>query len=122
MTHDRLPFARPDIDQATIDAVGEVLRSGWLASGPMVKKFERELSDYLGGRAVRALTSATEALEIALQAAGVEPGDEVITSAMSFCATANMIVNLVLLTVEPRLSVRRVLCAKLDAREANFQS
>jgi len=91
MTHTRLPFTRPDIDEVTIEAVAAVLRSGWLVSGPKVKDFERQLSVYLGGRPVRALTSATEALEIALLAAGVGPGDEVITSAMSFCATANMI-------------------------------
>jgi len=93
MSTDRLPFTRPDIDEKTIEAVGNVLRSGWLASGPMVKQFEKQLSEYLGGRSVRALTSATEALEIALLAAGVGPGDEVITSAMSFCATANMILR-----------------------------
>jgi dTDP-4-amino-4,6-dideoxygalactose transaminase len=91
MTPERLPFTRPDIDEATISAVAEVLRSGWLASGPKVKEFERELSLYLGGRPVRAVTSATEALEIALLAAGIGPGDEVVTSALSFCATANMI-------------------------------
>ncbi|HEY7641268.1 MAG TPA: DegT/DnrJ/EryC1/StrS aminotransferase family protein [Steroidobacteraceae bacterium] len=93
MTYERLPFTRPDIDEATILAVADVLRSGWLASGPKVKDFERELSLYLGGRPVRAMTSATEALEIALLAAGIGPGDEVITSAMSFCATANMILR-----------------------------
>jgi len=91
MTHERLPFTRPDIDEATIQAVAEVLRSGWLASGPKVKEFEHRLSVYLGGRPVRAVTSATQAIEIALVAAGVRPGDEVITSAISFCATANVI-------------------------------
>ncbi|HKU17245.1 MAG TPA: DegT/DnrJ/EryC1/StrS aminotransferase family protein [Steroidobacteraceae bacterium] len=91
MALERLPFTRPDIDEATIEGVADVLRSGWLASGPKVAEFERKLSAYLGGRPVRALTSATEALEIALLAAGVGPGDEVITPAMSFCATANVI-------------------------------
>jgi hypothetical protein len=93
MTQERLPFTRPDIDEATIRDVANVLRSGWLASGPKVREFERQLSLYLGGRPVRALTSATEALEIALLVAGIGSGDEVITSAMSFCATANMIVR-----------------------------
>jgi hypothetical protein len=91
MAHERLPFTRPDIDEATIKDVADVLRSGWLASGPKLQEFERRLSIYLGGRPVRAVTSATEAIEIALLAAGVRAGDEVITSAMSFCATANMI-------------------------------
>jgi len=86
-----LPFTRPAIDEDTIEGVAEVLRSGWLASGPKVQEFEKALSDYLGGRTVRAMTSATEALEIALRACGVDPDDEVITPAMSFVATANVI-------------------------------
>jgi len=94
MSQERLPFTRPNIDEATIEGVAEVLRSGWLASGPMVKAFERKLSEFVGGRPVRAVTSATEALEIALLAAGVGPGDEVITSPMSFCATANVILRI----------------------------
>lgn len=93
MARKRLPFTRPDIDAATIEAVADVLRSGWLASGPQVERFELALTEYLGGRQVRALTSATEGLEIALLAAGVGPGDEVITPAMSFCATANTILR-----------------------------
>jgi len=93
MSQRRLPFTRPDIDEATIESVADVLRSGWLASGPRVKAFEQRLSEYLAGRPVRALTSATEALEIALLAAGIGPGDEVITPAMSFCATANTILR-----------------------------
>jgi dTDP-4-amino-4,6-dideoxygalactose transaminase len=117
MSHDRLPFARPDIDEATIARVAEVLRSGWLASGPMVKSFEQKLSNYLGGRQVRTLTSATEALEIALLAAGVGPGDEVITSPMSFCATANVVVRVGArpVFVDVDLDSRNVL---LDAVEA----
>ena len=86
-----LPFTRPTIDEDTIQGVVEVLRSGWLASGPNVQEFEAALSTYLGGRTVRGLTSATEALEIALRVCGVGPGDEVITPAMSFVATANVI-------------------------------
>jgi dTDP-4-amino-4,6-dideoxygalactose transaminase len=86
-----LPFTRPTIDEDTIQGVAEVLRSGWVASGPKVQEFEAALSTYLGGRSVRAMTSATEALEIALRVCGVGPGDEVITPAMSFVATANTI-------------------------------
>ena len=87
----RLPFTRPTIDEATIAAVAEVLRSGWLASGPAVAEFESALGAYLGGRLVRTTTSATAALEIALSVANVGAGDEVITTPMSFCATANAI-------------------------------
>jgi dTDP-4-amino-4,6-dideoxygalactose transaminase len=90
---DWLPFTRPSIDEETIAAVGEVLRSGWLASGPKVAQLEAELSAYLGGRPVRTQTSATAGLEMALRAVGVGTGDEVITPALSFVATANVIVR-----------------------------
>ncbi len=86
-----LPFTRPTIDEETIAGVAEVLRSGWIASGPKVQELEAALSAYLGGRSVRVMTSATEALEIALRVCGIGPGDEVITPAMSFVATANVI-------------------------------
>ncbi|HVP33773.1 MAG TPA: DegT/DnrJ/EryC1/StrS aminotransferase family protein [Steroidobacteraceae bacterium] len=88
-----LPFTRPSIDEETIASVAEVLRSGWLASGPKVAALEAALSDYLGGRPVRSMTSATAGLEIALLACGIGPGDEVITPALSFVATANVIVR-----------------------------
>jgi len=88
-----LPFARPQIDEETIAGVAEVLRSGWITSGPKVLEFERALSDFHDGRPARTLTSATAALEVALQVAGIGPGDEVITSAMSFFAAANMIIK-----------------------------
>jgi dTDP-4-amino-4,6-dideoxygalactose transaminase len=88
-----LPFTRPTIDEATIQGVAEVLRSGWLASGPQVAQFEAALSRYLGGRPVRTQTSATASMEMALLAAGVGHGDEVITPAMSFVATANVIMR-----------------------------
>jgi dTDP-4-amino-4,6-dideoxygalactose transaminase len=86
-----LPFTRPTIDDATIRSVAEVLRSGWLASGPKVLELERRLSEFCDGRPVRSVTSATAALEIALQVVGVGSGDQVITPAMSFAATANVI-------------------------------
>jgi dTDP-4-amino-4,6-dideoxygalactose transaminase len=88
-----LPFTRPSIDEATIAEVAQVLRSGWLASGPKVAQLETELSAYLGGRPVRAQTSATAGLELALLACGIGKGDEVITPALSFVATANVIVR-----------------------------
>jgi dTDP-4-amino-4,6-dideoxygalactose transaminase len=88
-----LPFTRPTIDEETIQSVVEVLRSGWLATGPKVAALETELSRYLGGRPVRTQTSATAAMEMALRACGIGPGDEVITPAMSFVATANVIVR-----------------------------
>jgi dTDP-4-amino-4,6-dideoxygalactose transaminase len=89
-----LPFARPNIDEATIAAVGEVLRSGWLTSnGINVQTFEKELSAYFGGRPVRTYNSGTCTMEIALRIAGIGPGDEVITTPNSWVATANVIIE-----------------------------
>ncbi len=86
-----LPFTRPDIDAHTVAQVASVLRSGWITSGPKVLELEAALSRYLGGRPVRVVNHATAGLEIALHACNVGAGDEVITPAMSFVATANVI-------------------------------
>ena len=86
-----LPFSRPTIDEATIAVVGEVLRSGWITSGPKVREFEERLSAYFGGRPVLTFNSGTCTMEIALRVAGVGPGDEVITTPISWPATANVI-------------------------------
>ncbi len=89
-----LPFTRPSIDAESVAAVVDVFRSGQLASGPKVLAFEAALARYLGaGRHVRVMTSATAGLEMALQVAGVGEGDEVIVPAMSFAASANVIVR-----------------------------
>ncbi|MBK5102796.1 MAG: DegT/DnrJ/EryC1/StrS aminotransferase family protein [Burkholderiales bacterium] len=90
---DYLPFTRPSIDEETIAGVAEVLRSGWITSGPCVRQLEQELSQYFGGRPVRVMSSATGALEVALAVAGVGPGDEVITTPLSWVATANVILR-----------------------------
>ena len=90
---DYLKFAGPVLDDATIAAVDTVLRSGQITSGPWVQTFETRLSAFCGGRAVRVLSSATAAVEVALQLAGIGPGDEVITSAQSFFTVLNMIVK-----------------------------
>jgi dTDP-4-amino-4,6-dideoxygalactose transaminase len=86
-----LPFTRPSIDDATIAGVAEVLRSGWITSGPQVKAFEATLSEYFGGRPVRVFNSGTCTMEIALRIAGVGPGDEVVTTPLSWVATANVV-------------------------------
>ena len=88
-----LPFARPAIDEETIAGVAEVLRSGWITSGPQVKAFEAKLSEYAGGRPVRAFNSGTCTMEIALRIAGVGPGHEVITTPLSWVATANVVLE-----------------------------
>ena len=88
-----LPFSRPTIDEETIAAVGEVLRSGWITTGPKNQAFEALLSEYFGGRPVRTFNSGTCTMEIALRIAGVKPGDEVITTPISWPATANVIIE-----------------------------
>src|SRR5215203_2620112 len=88
-----LPLTRPTIDEETIAGVSEVLRSGWLTSGPKVKELEAKLSEYCGGRPVRVFNSGTCTMEIALRIAGVGPGHEVITTALSWVATSNVILE-----------------------------
>ncbi len=91
---DFLPFTRPTIDEATINDVVAVLRSGWIASGPKVQQLESDLARYVGNDSqVRVMTSATGGLEIALRALGVGQGDEVVVPAMSFAASANVVVR-----------------------------
>jgi len=101
-----LPFTRPSIDEETIAAVGDVLRSGWITTGPKTQAFEAALSALFGGRTVRAFNSGTITLEIALQLAGVGLGDEVITTPLSWVATANVVLHLgarpVFVDVDPR--------------------
>jgi dTDP-4-amino-4,6-dideoxygalactose transaminase len=88
-----LPFSKPTIDEATITAVSDVLRSGWITSGPKVQAFEAQMSEYFGGRPVRTFNSGTCTMEIALRIAGIGPGDEVITTPVSWVATANVIIE-----------------------------
>lgn len=88
-----LNFSQPVISEDTIAAMADTMRTGWIASGPRVLEFERALSASFGGRPTRTLTSATGAMELALLACGVGPGDEVITSTQSFFSTMNMIVK-----------------------------
>ncbi len=100
-----LPFSRPSISQAAIDEVVACLKSGWITTGPRVKQFEDDLKAYLGAPQVLALTSATAGLHLVLVALQLKPGDEVITTPMTFAATLNTIVlaggKPVLVDVEP---------------------
>ncbi len=88
-----LPFTRPTIDEETIAGVVEVLRSGWITSGPQVKALEAKLSEYCGGRPVRAFNSGTCTMEIALRIAGIGAGHEVITTPLSWVATSNIVLD-----------------------------
>lgn len=86
-----IPFSPPDITQAEIDLVVEALQSGWITTGPKTKQLERELAEYVGTGKVACLNSATAALECGLRLLGIGPGDEVITSAYTYTASASCI-------------------------------
>ena len=88
-----IPFTRPSFNQETIDAVAEVLRSGWVTSGPKLAEFEATLSTYFGGRPVRCFANGTATMKIALQVAGIGAGDEVITTPISWVATSNVVLS-----------------------------
>ncbi len=87
----KIPFSPPDISQKEIDAVTEVLRSGWITTGPKTKELEMRLATYTGADRVICLNSATAAMELALRLLGVGPGDEVITTAYTYTASASVI-------------------------------
>ena len=120
-----LPFTRPTIDEETIAGVAEVLRSGWITSGPQVKAFEARLTEFFGGRPVRAFNSGTGTMEIALRLAGVGPGHEVITTPLSWVATSNVILTVgarpVFVDIDPvtrNLDLDRVAAAITPATRA----
>jgi perosamine synthetase len=88
-----IPVARPSFGMDEEQAVLEVLRSGWVSQGPVVAEFERRFADYVGAAQAVAVSSCTAALHLALVAAGIKPGDEVLCPSLSFIATANAIVH-----------------------------
>ncbi|MBN1880141.1 DegT/DnrJ/EryC1/StrS aminotransferase family protein [bacterium] len=88
-----LPFNRAWIGDEEIQAVVDTLQSGWLTTGPRTKQFEKDLSDYLGAGRVVCLNSCTSALHLALVLKGIGPGDEVITTPISFPSTSNVIIH-----------------------------
>ncbi len=90
---DFLIFGSPLIGEAEIAEVVDSLRSGWIGMGPKTARFEQEFAAYIGCRHAIAVNSATAALELALIAAGIGPGDEVITTPMTFAATANVMLH-----------------------------
>jgi len=91
--HRSVPFSPPDIGTAEIAEVIATLESGWLSTGPRVRQFEEAFAAYVGAPHAVALNSCTAGLHLSLLAAGVGPGDEVITTPLTFCATANVIVH-----------------------------
>ena len=89
-----LPFCVPDIGEREIEEVVATLRSGWITTGPRTREFEKRFGQYVGARHAIAVSSCTAALHIALAAIGLGPGDEVITSPLTFCSTANVVIHL----------------------------
>lgn len=112
---DTLPFTRPTIGEVEQSAVREVLASGWITSGPKAQAFEQALADYIGGGVtVLTFNSGTSALEAALLAADIGPGDEVIVPAMSFVATANVVLRV---GARPRFVDVDLVSRNLDAED-----
>src|SRR5580700_8936780 len=86
-----LPYGRQSVDEADIQAVVDVLRSDWLTTGPKVAEFEETFAARVGAAHAVSFSSGTAALHAAAFAAGLKPGDEAITSPMTFAATANCV-------------------------------
>lgn len=109
MSNPFLPFARPDYSEEEISEVAATLRSGWITSGPRVERFEREFAQYVGAGHALAVNSCTAGLHLALAALGIGPGDEVITTPLTFCATINVILQVgatpVLADIGPDLNI-----------------
>jgi len=99
-------FGSPAIGQAEIDEVVSTLKSGWLGTGPKVVRFEEEMRKYTGALHSAALNSCTAAIHLSILALGIKPGDEVITTPLTFCATVNAIIHAgatpVLADVDPK--------------------
>ena len=91
--NDFLVFGSPKIEQAEIDEVVECLKSGWIGTGPRVNEFENAFRDYIGSKHAIALNSCTAALHLSMLISDVSIGDEVITTPMTFAATANAILH-----------------------------
>lgn len=90
----KIPFSPPDITDSEIEAVVNVLKSGWITTGKVNKEFEEELSKYIDVKRVKLFSSATSAMELALKIFGVGDGDEVIIPAYTYASTANVVIHL----------------------------
>src|SRR3954468_8758960 len=114
-----LPFALPDIGEEEIAEVVDTLKSGWVTTGPKTKRFEEDFTAYLGDSSLQSLAvhSATAGLHLALEALGIGPGDEVITTTHTFTATAEVVrylgADVKLVDIDPA-----TLCIDVDAVEA----
>ena len=88
-----MAFCLPDISEAEVDSVAAAIRSGWWAKGPRTIEFEKQFAEYVGAKYCIGLNSCTAALHLALAAKGIGPGDEVITTPLTFAASANTILH-----------------------------
>src|SRR3989338_8083735 len=93
MRKDFLVFGNPLIEQPEIDEVVATLKSGWIGTGPKVKKFEEMFADYKSAKHSMAVNSCTAALHLAMRVIGLKKGDEVIIPTMTFSATANSVIH-----------------------------
>jgi dTDP-4-amino-4,6-dideoxygalactose transaminase len=106
-----LPFAKPSLGEEEISELVDTLRSGWITTGPKTEKFAEAFREYVGGRYASPLSSATAGLHLAVLAHGIGPGDEVVTSPMTFAATLNVI----------ELAGARPVLADIDRRHLNIR-
>ena len=90
---DVIDFAPPDVGDDEVDEAAAAVRSGWLSTGPRVQRFERDFAEYIGCSHAIAVNSCTAALHLSLLVAGIGAGDEVVTTPLTFCATANAIIH-----------------------------
>ena len=90
---DWMPFCLPDVSEAEVESITAAVRSGWWAKGPRTIEFEKKFAEYVGAKHCVGLNSCTAALHLALAASGVGPGDEVITTPLTFAASANTILH-----------------------------
>jgi len=100
-----LSFSPPSIGEEEIDEVVDSLRTGWITTGPKVKRFEEEFAAFVGSPQALAVNSGTAAMHVALATLGIGPGDAVITTPMTFCSTVHVIEQVgakpILVDVEP---------------------
>ncbi len=107
----KVPFSPPDISQLEIDNVVKALKSGWITTGPMTKELEREIAAYVGVNRAACLNSQTACAETALRILGIGPGDEVITSAYTYTASASVICHV---GAKPVLIDTQADCLQMD--------